>query len=444
MFTKIRPASVLLLLMLLASSASSLNATETVESVEKNTYIVLQNDDISQQRLDDLGVETVFDYSIIDGKAVKASPEAADTMESFSSVDSVTPDIPVFLPVMDGDGDDTSRDNYGGSGTVAVLDTGIDDNHVDLDETVIENTDVREGKSDPYDYHGHGTHVASILAGSGDGNSEYTGVAPEAKVRNYKVLDDTGSGEMSAVIKGVEEASKDSDVIVLSLGAEVDECDGTDPLSRAVTNAAENGVSVVVAAGNEGPETGTTTSPGCAKKAFSVGASYNERSVPDYSSRGPTSDGRTKPDIVAEGSNIMAAEAQTNSDYTSKTGTSMAAPFVAGAVAVLMEEKEASNSDYYSAVEETGFTLDEPRNAEGHGNANITAAVNYMTQENSDSGAGSEDKDGSNGSGESDTESGSDNTGQGTGKEETERSDSQNIIDRLIRFLDSLLRLLKI
>jgi len=435
MLSKLRPITVLLLTLLLASSASGLNATETGDSGEKYTYIVLQNNEISQQKLDDLGVETVFDYSIIEGKAVKASPEAADTMSSFSSVDSVRPDIPVFLPVMDGDGDDTSRDHYGGSGTVAVLDTGVDNDHVDLDEAVIENTDVREGKNDPDDYQGHGTHVASILAGSGDGNSKYTGVAPKAKVRNYKVLDDTGSGEMSAVIKGVEEASKDSDVMVLSLGAKVDECDGSDPLSKAVTNAAEKGVAVVVAAGNEGPETETITSPGCAKKAFSIGASYKEKKVPDYSSRGPTFDGRSKPDIVVEGSNIMAAEAQTKNEYTSKTGTSMAAPFAAGAVAILMDEEEASNTDYYSAIKETSFTLDEPRNAEGHGNANITAAANYMTQENSDSG----NQNGSNGSRESETGSDSDSTDQGTRKEEAETLDSQNIIDRIIKLLNSLL-----
>jgi hypothetical protein len=121
----------------------------------------------------------------------------------------------------------------------------------------------------------------------------------------------------------------------------------------------------------------------------------------------------------------------------------MAAPFAAGVVAVLMEEKEAPNSDYYSAVEETGFTLDEPRNAEGHGNANITAAVNYMTQENSDSGTGSGDQDGSNGSGGSETGSGSDGTDHGTRNEEAERSDSQDIIDRVIKLLESLLDLVK-
>jgi serine protease AprX len=267
---------------------------------------------------------------------------------------------------------------------VAVLDTGVDDDHIDLEGQVISHQDVRPGSSDPEDYHGHGTHVSSILAGTGEGNQEYEGIAPDAKIRNYKVLDDTGGGDMSTAIKGVEEASKDSDVLVLSLGAKVDECDGTDPLSRAVDNAAEKGVAVVVAAGNEGPGSRTVTSPGCAEKAFTVGSSHLQEEVSDFSSRGPTADGRLKPDIVAQGENIMAAEAQTRSDYTSKSGTSMAAPYVAGAVAVLMEEKDASNTEYFNTMTETAFTLDEDRYAEGNGNINITAAQERFTGESSD------------------------------------------------------------
>lgn len=365
------------ILLLAATAGAQLDGTDG----DRQVYIVLEDpgSEIDLDHLEELGVEVVFDYTIIDGMAVEATPAAAQSMESFDSIGSITPDIPVFLPVMEGDGDDTDRDSYGGSGTVAVLDTGVDDDHVDLEGQVISHEDVRSDGDDPEDYHGHGTHVSSILAGTGEGNPEYAGVAPEARIRNYKVLDDAGSGDMSDVIKGVEEAAEDSDVIVLSLGAEVDECDGTDPLSRAVDSAAGNGVAVVVAAGNEGPDGRTVTSPGCADDAFTVGASVRSENVADYSSRGPTADGRVKPDIVAQGSNIMAAEAQTSSAYTSKSGTSMSAPYVAGAVAALMgEEPGESSEDYYTAMTETAFSLGEPSNTEGDGNVDIEAAIDYM------------------------------------------------------------------
>jgi serine protease AprX len=405
-----RKVSVFLAILLLASAGTA----QLLDSNETETYIVTyDSSEFDKSILEQFEVETIFDYSIIDGMALKMTPTTANSMESLDSIESVQPDIPVFLPVMDGDGDDSNRDSYGGSGTVAVLDTGVDDDHVDLEGQVISNEDVRSNSNDPDDYHGHGTHVGSIVAGTGEGSSEHVGVAPEAKIRNYKVLGDTGGGDMSVVIKGVEEASEDSDIMVLSLGAEVDECDGTDPLSRAVDNAAEKGVAVIVAAGNEGPDGQTVTSPGCAEKAFTVGSSHRKEDVSDFSSRGPTADNRLKPEIVAQGENIMAAEAQTREDYTSKSGTSMAAPYVAGAVAVLMEEKETSNSEYYNALTETSFTLNENRYAEGNGNIDIEAAREYISEENSDTGDGDGDSnEDSNGESDSGTDEGTDDSSE--------------------------------
>jgi subtilisin family serine protease len=102
--------------------------------------------------------------------------------------------------------------------------------------------------------------------------------------------------------------------------------------------------------------------------------------VPDYSSRGPTDDGGTKPDLVAPGSNIVAAEAQTQDGYTSKTGTSMSAPYAAGAVAALMEEEERGNARYYAELEDAAFSLGEERQAQGAGHINLTAALNNDQQ----------------------------------------------------------------
>jgi subtilisin family serine protease len=354
-------------------------AVSAQQTKDSQRYIVSTDGDVSAESLPS-GTEVVYDYSIIDGYAVRMPGSTTSTTQSLEGVESVTPDIPVFLPVMPGEGDDTDRDSYNASGTVAVLDTGVDNDHVDLDSQVISNEDVRRGESNPDDLHGHGTHVASILAGTGDGNNKYRGLAPGARIRNYKVLDGSGRGKMSTVIEGVERASEDSDVIVMSLGAEVETCDGSDPLSRAVTEAAESGTAVVVAAGNSGPDKQTVNSPGCARKAFSIGASEGQQDVPDYSSRGPTDDGRTKPDLVAPGSNIVAAKTQTKDGYTSKTGTSMSAPYAAGAVAALIEEKQRANARYYTELEEKAFSLGENRQAQGAGRINLTAALNNSQQ----------------------------------------------------------------
>lgn len=424
----IAKVSLLILGVLAVSVTGSAQLTGNVQ-----TYIVSTDGSVSTGSLPS-GVEVVYDHSIIDGYTVRMPSSAASATRSVEGVESVELDVPVLLPVMPGDGDDTERDSYNASGTVAVLDTGVDDSHVDLDSQVISNEDVRRGESNPDDLHGHGTHVASILAGTGDADGRYRGVAPGAQVRNYKVLGDSGRGKMSTVIEGIERASKDSDVIVLSLGAEVEACDGSDPLSRAVTEAAESGTAVVVATGNSGPEGRTINSPGCAHKAFSIGASSGRQDVPDYSSRGPTDDGRTKPDLVAPGSDIVAAEAQTRNEYTSKTGTSMSAPYAAGAVTALMDEKERGNARYYKELEDTAFSLGEDGQAQGSGHINLTAALSDNNPDNqkndpdqsSEEGdenkedeasgrgrsEGSETEDGGNKSGESEDSRNEDQTGQ--------------------------------
>lgn len=344
---------------------------------EPQRYIVLTDGSVDESTLDSFDIDIVFSYSIIDGMAIEMTPSVAEQVASVSGVEQVIADIPVSLPVDTGEQRDDDSRSWNGSGRVAVLDTGVDDGHADLDDVVIRETDVRSGQNDPMDHHGHGTHVASIVAGSGDGDDAYTGVAPGADILNYKVLDDSGQGRMSTIIEGIDQADDRASILVMSLGANVEDCDGTDPLSKAVNNAASNGVSVVVAAGNEGPEDKTITAPGCATHAYTVGSS-DENQVSSFSSRGPTADGRTKPDIVAPGEDIIAAEAGTASDYTSKSGTSMAAPYVAGAIAVLQSQYDGDQQRYREALLETTSSLNTGENTEGHGRIDIDAAKRYL------------------------------------------------------------------
>jgi serine protease AprX len=229
---------------------------------------------------------------------------------------------------------------------IAVIDTGIDAAHKDLDGgKVIGWKDFINGRTSAYDDNGHGTHVAGITAGSGDANSNFRGVAYGAALVGIKVLDGNGSGSMSTVTAGVDWAIQNKStynikVINLSLGTS-GSSDGTDSTSTAVNNAAANGIVPLVAAGNAGPARFTIGSPGAADKAITVGAMADVGelgfNITGFSSRGPTKDGRIKPDVAAPGFKIMAADANTSTGYVALNGTSMATPFAAGVAALMLQ-----------------------------------------------------------------------------------------------------------
>lgn len=237
---------------------------------------------------------------------------------------------------------------------VAVIDTGIDTRHKDLDQgKVIGWKDFVNNKTSPYDDNGHGTHVASIAAGEGEGNPSFIGVAPRAALVGVKVLNSRGSGTLSGVISGVNWAVTNKttlgiEIINLSLGTSG--CSsGTDSLSLAVNNAASQGVHVTVSAGNSGPATCTIGSPAAAAGAITVGAmaDVGERGfyLASFSSRGPTLDGRVKPDVVAPGVAITGAKRGTTAGYTALSGTSMSSPFVAGTVALMLDKNPSLTTD---------------------------------------------------------------------------------------------------
>lgn len=242
---------------------------------------------------------------------------------------------------------DGSETNYTKNDIViAVIDTGIDPNHVDLDGgKIIGWKDYINSRTTPYDDNGHGTHCAGIAAGAGDGNASYRGVAPGAALVGVKVLNSSGSGSLSTITAAVDwcitnKATYGIEIISMSLGSS-GSSDGTDSLSQAVNRAAGAGIVAVVAAGNSGPARYTIGSPAAAADAVTVGAMADcgEKgfSLASFSSRGPTADGRIKPDIAAPGVAIMAPKANTTSDYVSYSGTSMATPFTSGTVALMLD-----------------------------------------------------------------------------------------------------------
>ncbi|MEV0071956.1 S8 family serine peptidase [Amycolatopsis sp. NPDC050768] len=227
---------------------------------------------------------------------------------------------------------------------VAVLDTGVDEGHPDLAGRIVDTRSFIPGE-DVKDLHGHGTHVASTIAGTGaaSGGTE-KGVAPGARLHIGKVLANSGSGSDSEILAGMEWAAVDehAKIINMSLGTQ-EPSDGTDPMSQAVNRlSAQTGALFVIAAGNtSGP--GTVSSPGAADAALTVGAVDGTDHLAEFSSQGPrVGDGALKPEITAPGVDILAARSQYASEgegfYQTLSGTSMSTPHVVGAAALLAAE----------------------------------------------------------------------------------------------------------
>ncbi|MBM7173083.1 S8 family serine peptidase [Streptomyces sp. G44] len=266
--------------------------------------------------------------------------------------------------------------------TVAVLDTGADAGHPDLDGRVTESRSFVPGE-EVTDRNGHGTHVASTVGGSGaasEGGTE-KGVAPGASLAVGKVLGDEGYGSESEVIAGMEWAAKDvgADVVTMSLGSQ-EPSDGTDPMAAAVNALSkETGALFVVAAGNTGAPS-SIGSPGAADAALTVGAVDAADRAAHFTSRGPRAgDHALKPDLSAPGVGILAARSRLTAGdgpYTEMSGTSMAAPHVAGVAALLAEQHPGwSGPRLKDALMSASGQLDASAYTVGAGRLSVPGAV---------------------------------------------------------------------
>jgi serine protease AprX len=265
---------------------------------------------------------------------------------------------------------------YGADDLVAaVIDTGIDAGHRDLDGGKVIGFANCLGTGPctevaAFDDEGHGSHVSATIAGDGEASGgTYKGVAPEAALVGIKVLNSLGSGSIANVIEGIQWAIDNRarfgiEAINLSLG--LSGCsDGTDSTSVAVNNAAAAGIVVAVAAGNEGPGACTIGSPAAAAGALTVGAmadlGENGFSQASWSSRGFTADGRRKPDVSAPGVSVTSAEAGTGDQYVAYSGTSMATPFTAGTALLMLDANPAlSQADVKCKVMSTAIDWGRP------------------------------------------------------------------------------------
>jgi serine protease AprX len=258
--------------------------------------------------------------------------------------------------------------------SICVVDTGVDATH----EQFVDGAGASKvagfidligdingvKRTSPYDDHGHGSHVSNIAAGDGTPSTglagRFRGVAPGATLFVAKVLDYQGSGADGIVMQGIEWCADQmvgGGVINLSLASGTSS-DGRDAMSLLVNALVADGIVVVVGAGNGGAEPGTIGSPAAAARAITVGAAAEWSGDPNdlwfsggvypapFSARGPTADGRLKPDLLAPGVSIAAAYVENILTgpfpcwapcYAVVSGTSMASPFVAGIAALMLE-----------------------------------------------------------------------------------------------------------
>lgn len=278
---------------------------------------------------------------------------------------------------------------YRGDGIrIAIVDTGIDAGHADFAGRITAGASFIGG--DYSDENGHGTHVASIAAGDGSAlGQKYRGVAPRASLCVARVLDRNGSGSMSGVMAGVEWAvDQHVHVINLSLGGS-GSSDGQDALSLTCNAAVARGIAVCAAAGNAGPGSRTIGSPGAAADVITIGAVDRSDGIASFSSRGPTADGRTKPDVCFPGTDIVAARAAGTSMgrpiselYTAASGTSMATPHASGLAALLLQAKPSLGpAGVKQVLMETALSLGQDPNAQGAGRARAADALRKATGE---------------------------------------------------------------
>ncbi|MFB9307827.1 subtilisin family serine protease [Agromyces hippuratus] len=270
----------------------------------------------------------------------------------------------------------------GAGATVAILDTGADAEHPDLQGRIIAGEDFTDSGS-WNDGNGHGTHVASTVGGSGaasDGAKR--GVAPQADLLVGKVLSDFGSGSTSGIIAGMEWAvAQGADVVSMSLGSTgpVDGC--ADPMAMAAGSLSESSDSLfVIAAGNVGPGNNTVSSPGCAPAVLTVGAVDRDDSTAVFSSRGPVAGTHVlKPEITAPGVGISAAATGGRGEYAyrSMSGTSMATPHVAGAAAIVKQRHPEWDGEQIKAALVSSAETDIPGDVRetGGGRLDVSAAI---------------------------------------------------------------------
>ncbi|MEI6266718.1 MAG: S8 family serine peptidase [bacterium] len=276
--------------------------------------------------------------------------------------------------------------------TVAVLDTGINQNHQDLTGRIVGGWDFVNNDSDPSLPTGggesvsHGTAVASVIGATANNAVGMAGINWYAKIMPIRVMDNDGNGTTASITAGLRYATLNgAKVVNMSLGYNYIE--GSDPALEAAINDSHNsGVTIVAAAGNSGSNADLTLRrtnyPAAYDSVIAVGATGSDDFIASYSSFGP------EVDVSAPGTSIYAAStawsgsAYTNNAYASASGTSLASPYVAGLAALLLARNNYTPDEVQSMIEQgadkvAGMASQSRTDFYGYGRINALKSVNY-------------------------------------------------------------------
>ena len=289
-----------------------------------------------------------------------------------------------FAPGRDGTEASTS-DSAARPLRVAIVDSGVYP-HSGLKGRLTEFVDLVNGLDQPYDDYGHGTHLAGLITQPRLIDERLGRLEPDWEVVVVKVLNREGVGRESTIIRGINWCLDSRDrlgirVLNLSLGGAAEVAWHRDPLCRVVEEAWAAGLVVVTTAGNEGSRgPGSIRSPGNSPSVITVGALGSRRRVASFSSRGPTADGETKPDVVAVGTRVLSWRApgsfldleyhrgRVGLEYFRQTGSSVSTAAVSGLVAaVLTEHPELTPDQVKELLRRRAVDLGVDRRQQGFG-----------------------------------------------------------------------------
>ena len=358
-----------------ALGASGLAAASDGQTVEVNVGFASER---GRRAALDAASEVVREFDVLDVVTLRAPKRAATALErdpnvryveANETVEALAQTLPWGIDRVDAD---VAHDNAetGAGADVAIIDTGIDSMHADLQANLGEGRAFTGGieSSNWHDDNGHGTHCAGI-ADAIDNDTGVVGVSTEATLHAVKVLTASGSGTTSDVAAGIEYVGeKGWDVGSLSLGGG----GSTQTLKDAVEYAAKQGVLLVAAAGNSGPCTDCVGYPAAYPEVVAVSSTNENDGLSNFSSQGP------EVEIAAPGSNIYST--YTGGSYNTLSGTSMACPHVSGAGGQLMANgytRGEARSQLKSTAEDVGLGSNES----GSGLLDVAAALGYNSSD---------------------------------------------------------------
>lgn len=352
--------------------------TQTLGSSDLPAIVYCSGEDIKDfpAHLEKLGAVIKYELPFMCACAVEIPSTELENMARSDHIKYISDDVSIStllnIATQGVGATAVNQSGYKGQGIgIAILDTGVYP-HPDLimpRSRIVAFKDFVNKRRSAYDDNGHGTFVAGAAAGNAYSSAgKYSGVAPMANIIAVKVMNSKGQGSSSDILAGMQWVVENQKrfnikVLSLSLGSEKVSSGYSDPLAVAVEKVWDRGITVVAAAGNAGPKSGTITTPGVSDRIITVGAVDDKRTVDmrddtiaEFSSRGPVGRLGEKPDVVAPGVNIISLN--TDKDYVPGTrpiamqeqykkmsGTSVSTPIVAGGVALLLEKNPELSPD---------------------------------------------------------------------------------------------------